>query len=236
MPPSIFPCLQFIFSLLLCSLSLSSISDNINMLIVLIVCRVISLACLPVVVCRVYILCCCRRSLSSSSSHFYLFSCGVCERGKKWKIKCGKMIISLSLSCSLCSAVLFLLLVLSFRWHWWLIALILSYLSCCSCEEGKKWFVCMEFISFFFAAVCGNYWNMQIFRCFWGNSLTIFLTSRANWWEIFNPLINFNVSHVYTHRKSSSEQNCAVRREKALGGLKAWKRVRCVCTIKDWKT
>lgn len=166
--PSIFPCLQFIFSLLLCcSLSLpSQITLTCSLFSLFVVSSVLP-ACLPVVVCRVYILCCCRRSFSSSSSRFYLFSCGVCERGKKWKIKSGKMIISLSLSCSLCSAVLFLLLVLSFRWHWWLIALILSYLSCCSCEEGKKWFVCMEFISFFFAAVCGNYWNMQIFRCFW---------------------------------------------------------------------
>ena len=83
MPPSIFPCLQFIFSLLLHRfLSLSSISDNINMLIVLIVCRVISLACLPVVVCRVYIFCCCRRFFFFSLLFIFMW----CVRKRK-KVK-----------------------------------------------------------------------------------------------------------------------------------------------------
>lgn len=54
-------------------------------------------ACLPVVVCRVYILCCCRRSLSLFFLLLFIFMWCVRKR-KKWKIKCGKMIISLSLS------------------------------------------------------------------------------------------------------------------------------------------
>lgn len=101
-----------------------AISDSINMLIVLIVCRVISLAC------------CICYSLCVDATHFhvllfiYLFFHHVDVNGKKWKIKCGKMIISLL------SVQLFLIFFPSFAaivsscftsslWHRWLIALIL---------------------------------------------------------------------------------------------------------------
>lgn len=175
--------LQFIFPLL--SLLSSNISDNINMLIVLIVCRVISLTSHVMPVCSsscVYFSYFCRYVglLSSTFALLFIFMWYVRTRVKN-KMRKNDNKSPPSLIAALCSAVLFLSFLSFHPLHSALISLTLvtdcphSFISfvflvwCYMRVWRKKKMVCLHGIYYFFPPTpapsllyYGNDWNMQI--------------------------------------------------------------------------